>query len=129
MHYLCCLIKFNVLFFKYVLFVLSILWFNRQVECTEWLVDFSCISRALVYGTMQNCTTSCLLANVQVVTMFVRTEYSSNWDTNPSTWKDMLCIFWRNFAWWEGTFLLYFSALWCLNGYILIACTKIQIKV
>ena len=78
MHYLCCLIKFNVLFFKYVLFVLSILWFNRQVECTEWLVDFSCISRALVYGTMQNCTTSCLLANVQVVTMFVRTEYSSN---------------------------------------------------
>ena len=58
MHYLCSLIKFNIQFFKYVLLVLSILWINRQVEFTEWLVDFSCISGALVYGTMQNHTTS-----------------------------------------------------------------------
>jgi hypothetical protein len=78
MHCLCSLIKCNVYFFKYVLFVLSMLWINRQVECTEWLVDFSCISGALVYGTMQNCTTSCIMANVQVVTVIVRSEHSSN---------------------------------------------------
>jgi hypothetical protein len=78
MHYLCFLIKYNVNFFKYVLFVLSMLWLNRQVECTEWLLDFSCISGALVFGTMQNCATSCLVANVQVVMVFVRNEHSSN---------------------------------------------------
>jgi hypothetical protein len=91
-HYLCSLIKFNVHFLKYVLFVLSMLWISRQVECIEWLVDFSCISGALVYGTMQNCTTSCFRANVQVVTVSVRSKHSSNWETNPSVWKDMLCI-------------------------------------
>jgi len=92
MHYSCSLMKFNVHFFKYVLFVWSMLWISRQVECTEWLVDCSCIPGALVYGIMQNCTTSCLVASVQVVTVFVRSEHSSNWETNPSAWKDVLCI-------------------------------------
>jgi hypothetical protein len=93
MHYLYSLIKFSAHFFKYALFVLSRLWFNRQVDFTECLVDFSCISEALVYGTMQNCTTSCLLADIQVVTMFVRSEHDSDRESNPKAWKDMLCIF------------------------------------
>jgi hypothetical protein len=78
MRYMSSLIKFNVNFFKYVLFVFCKLWISRPVERAEWLVDFSCTSGALVYGTMQNCTTSWLLANVQVVMMFVRSEHSSN---------------------------------------------------